>query len=49
VRYADDCFALSVTYSETFVRDRDIQPDERLMFRFELKHLGAFDIDAGGI
>lgn len=49
LRYADDCFALSVTYTETFVRDRDIQPDERVMLRFELKHLGAFNVDAGGI
>ena len=49
LRYADDCFALSVTYSETFIRDRDIEPDERVMLRFELKHLGAFDVDAGGL
>lgn len=49
LRYADDCFALSVTYTETFVRDRDIQPDERVMLRFELKNLGAFNVDAGGI
>jgi LPS-assembly protein len=47
LKYADDCFALSVTYSESFIRDRDIQPNESIMVRFEFKHLGAFDLDAG--
>ena len=49
VRWADDCFALSVTYTESFVRDRDIEPDETVFVRFEFKHLGAYDIDAGGL
>ncbi len=49
IRYHDDCFALSVTYQEQFIRDRDIEPDERVMLRFELKHLGAFDVDAGSV
>ncbi len=46
VRYSDDCFALTVSYTESFIRDRDITPDERLMFRFQFKHLGAFDVDS---
>jgi len=45
IRYHDDCFALSVIYSETYIRDRDIEPNEQVMLRFELKHLGAFDVD----
>lgn len=45
IRYHDDCFALSVIYTETYIRDRDIEPNERVMLRFELKHLGAFDVD----
>ena len=49
VRYSDDCFALSVSYTETFIRDRDLTPDERVMLRFEFKHLGAFDVDAGSV
>lgn len=48
IKYADDCFALSVTYEETFIRDRDIQPDTSVMVRFEFKHLGAFDLSAAG-
>jgi LPS-assembly protein len=48
LKYHDDCFALSLIYNETFVRDGDIEPNEQIMFRFELKHLGAFDVDAPG-
>ncbi len=49
LKYRDDCFALSVTYNESFIRDRDIEPDERVLVHFEFKHLGAFDVDAGSI
>lgn len=43
--YLDECFMLSATYSETFIRDerRDIEPDQVVMLRFELKHLGGFN------
>lgn len=44
LKYADDCFALSVTYSESFIRDRDITPNSSVMVRFEFKHLGAYDV-----
>jgi len=47
IKYSDDCFALTVTYQETFIRDRDIQPNSSVMLRFEFKHLGAYDLDAG--
>jgi LPS-assembly protein len=46
VKYSDDCFALTVTYRETFIRDRDIQPNSSVMLRFEFKYLGAYDLDA---
>lgn len=49
LKWADDCFALSVTYAESFIRDRDIEPNESVMVRFEFKHLGAYNIDAGGL
>jgi LPS-assembly protein len=44
LRYADECFVLTLAYTETFVRDaaRGLEPDRTLMFRFELKHLGEF-------
>ena len=43
--YLDECFMLSATYSETFIEDvyRDIRPDQVVMLRFELKHLGGFN------
>ncbi len=47
LKYHDDCFALSVTYTETFIQDRDIEPQQTVMLRFELKHLGAFNVDSG--
>jgi LPS-assembly protein len=44
LRYADECFVLSATYTETFIDNpqRDLSPDKALMLRFELKHLGEF-------
>jgi LPS-assembly protein len=45
IAYLDECFMLSATYSETFFtdEDRDIEPDQVVMLRFELKHLGGFN------
>jgi len=48
LKYSDDCFALTVSYAQSFIQDRDIRPDETISLRFEFKHLGAFDIDSGG-
>ena len=50
VKYADECFALSVVYRESFVEDRDIEPDQAVIVRFELKNLGgsSFTTDALG-
>ena len=44
IKYADDCFVLTGTYTETFITDvsRDIQPDRTLMLRLEFKYLGDF-------
>lgn len=44
LRYADECFVLTATYTETFIEDpqRLLTPDHTLMLRFELKHLGEF-------
>ncbi len=44
VRYSDECFVLSATYSENFINDpaRDLKPDRTVMLRFELKNLGEF-------
>lgn len=43
--YLDECFMLSATYAQSSIRDinRDIRPDQVVMLRFELKHLGGFN------
>lgn len=44
LRYADECFVLTASYTETFIDDplRQLEEDRTLMLRFELKHLGEF-------
>jgi LPS-assembly protein len=44
ISYSDDCFVLTATYIETLVEDpaRALTPDQTVMFRFQLKHLGDF-------
>ncbi|MEZ5842213.1 MAG: LPS assembly protein LptD [Hyphomicrobiaceae bacterium] len=43
LRYADECFVLTAAYTETFITDpaRGLNPDQTVMLRFELKHLGG--------
>jgi len=42
---------LSVTYTGSEIEDasRDIEPEQQIMLRFDLKHLGQFQTDASGI
>jgi LPS-assembly protein len=42
VRWMDDCFRLDVTYQRSFIRDQDIEPDERFLVNFSLKYLGSY-------
>jgi LPS-assembly protein len=44
VRYQDDCFRLDVTYQRSFIRDQDIEPDERFLVNFSLKYLGSYSV-----
>jgi LPS-assembly protein len=43
LKYADECFVLTATYTESFVENPllDIRKDRSVMLRFELKHLGG--------
>ncbi|MGH6736979.1 MAG: LPS-assembly protein LptD [Methyloceanibacter sp.] len=43
LRYQDDCFRLDVTYQRSFIRDQDIEPDERFLVNFALKYLGTYN------
>lgn len=47
--YGDECFTLAVTYLETRTRDRDIEPTQSVMIRFELKNLGGTTVKADPI
>ena len=48
LRYQDDCFKLDVTYQRSFIRDQDIQPDERFLVNLTLKYLGSYQsLDRG--
>ena len=44
LKYADECFILTATYTETFITNAalGIQPDRTVMVRFDFKHLGDF-------
>lgn len=39
--YEDECFILSLAYSETFTEDRDIRPEKTLFIQFTLKTIGS--------
>jgi LPS-assembly protein len=41
LKYADECFMLSVTYIETNISDDDIQPDQTVLVRYNLLQLGG--------
>ncbi|MCJ7787284.1 MAG: LPS assembly protein LptD, partial [Methyloceanibacter sp.] len=51
LRYQDDCFMFALTYEQTFIEDRDIEPEKRFLVNFALKYLGtyAFSTDANGL
>lgn len=42
VRYADECFVLTATYTDNYYHNEDIVDGQTFMLRFELKHLGEF-------
>lgn len=46
LRYADDCFVLTASYTESFIEnvERGIEPDRAVMLRLEFKHLGQFGL-----
>ena len=42
VKYADECFVLTATYTDNYYVNPDLVDGQTLMLRFELKHLGEF-------
>lgn len=41
IKYADECFMISVIYTQTHIEDGEIQPDESVLLRFDFKNLGG--------
>ena len=42
VKYADDCFILTASYTRSFYNSAVLQDDQTYMLRFEFKHLGEY-------
>ncbi len=49
VKYTCDCFILSVKYAKSTVRDRDVEPEETILVRFDFKTLGSVDVKTDAI
>ncbi|MFV0367917.1 MAG: LPS-assembly protein LptD [Hyphomicrobiaceae bacterium] len=45
IKYSDECFILTATYQESFVKDidRGLEPDRTVMLHFQFKHLGSYN------
>lgn len=41
--YTCDCMSFTIDYRRTFTRDRDVSPDESIIFRISLKSLGELE------
>jgi LPS-assembly protein len=41
LKYSDECFVLSVSYVETNIEDGEIQPDQTVLIRYNLLHVGG--------
>ena len=43
LRYADECFVLTASYTERLYESEDLDPDRTVYLAFEFKHLGLVD------
>jgi LPS-assembly protein len=41
IKYSNECFMLSVTYSETNINDGEIKPDQSILVRYDILQLGG--------
>jgi LPS-assembly protein len=44
LRWQNDCLLMDVTYQRSFIRDQDIEPDERFLVNLTLKYLGTYSM-----
>ncbi len=47
VGFEDECFVVQIHYRETFVEDRDVDPERAVTLRFELKTIGGGEVSSG--
>jgi LPS-assembly protein len=45
VRFQNDCLTLAVTYEQSNIQDRDIEPEQRVMVSLALKYLGTYQAE----
>ena len=43
--YADECFTFNLVYERSELEDDDIEPEQTVMMRIALKHLGGFSVN----
>jgi LPS-assembly protein len=43
VNYQDECLIFGLNFERSRIEDEDIEPDDRIMFRLVLKHLGGVE------
>jgi LPS-assembly protein len=46
LQYQDDCFLMGVTYQRSFIKDQDIEPDQRFLVTLNLKYLGSYALQS---
>jgi LPS-assembly protein len=49
LRWINDCTSLSIIYSDSYVRDQDVEPNSSVMFRLELDYLGSTSISTDSL
>lgn len=49
VKYTNDCVGVTVTYSESRVSDQDVQPNQTVLLRVDLKYLGGTSVSTDAL
>lgn len=47
IEYQDECLTAGLAFNQSFTRDRDIEPENSLMFTIVFKHLGGAQYTSG--
>ncbi len=47
ITYENECVLVSLSFSESFTEDRDIDPESKILFNFTLKTIGGGGLESG--